>query len=47
VKHLIYLPTAEMTADVLTKPLQGSMFFKHVSTIFGKEQQSIDNRIET
>jgi hypothetical protein len=31
-----YLPTAEMTADVLTKPLQGSTFHKHVSKIFGE-----------
>jgi hypothetical protein len=31
-----YLPTADMTADVLTKPLQGSTFLKHISTIFGK-----------
>jgi hypothetical protein len=30
-----YLLTAEMTADVLTKPLQGSTFHKHVSKIFG------------
>jgi hypothetical protein len=30
-----YLPTAEMTADVLTKPLQGHMFTKHIRTLFG------------
>jgi hypothetical protein len=31
-----YLPTVEMDADVLTKPLQRSTFHKHVSKIFGK-----------
>ena len=29
----VYVPTKDMTADVLSKPLQGSLFRKHCSTL--------------
>jgi hypothetical protein len=41
-----YLPTTEMTADVLTKPLQGSIFVKHVSTILGADDYHNNNNIK-
>jgi hypothetical protein len=35
---LEYCPTEDMTADVLTKPLVGQLFRKHVSTLFNASQ---------
>ena len=35
--RLVHLPTAEMTADILTKPLQGEAFKRHRSAILNLE----------
>ena len=34
---LVHLPTAEMTADILTKPLQGEAFRRHRASILNLE----------
>ena len=36
-----HCPTLDMVADVLTKPLQGSLFQKHRNTIMGLEGKDI------
>ena len=35
--EIIYTPTKEMKADVLTKPLQGTLFRRHVNDVIGNE----------
>ena len=37
-----YLPTAKMIADVLTKPLGGSLFYKFADAIMGKKRTRAD-----
>jgi hypothetical protein len=36
---IIYLPTLEMTADMLTKPLHGEHFKYHRKTLMGLNHQ--------
>ena len=43
VVKVIYLSTAEMTADILTKPKQGEVFYYHVTNMMGLKYEVVFN----
>ena len=44
---ILYCPTGDMTADFYTKPLQGSLFYKHRNAMLGIEPEDIPKCIKS